>query len=114
MDAVTATVTEAAEVVNTNSRGKRVVINFSTEFGNEAKIWCNPDDDEGRFANSLAEGEQVMLMKGSNSNGTYYTFATATRKGSTGPRPLHPVAAVGARAAPTTDLPRKLHVHSAT
>jgi hypothetical protein len=85
MDAVTATVTEAAEVVNTNSRGKRVVINFSTEFGNEAKIWCDPDDDEGRFANSLAEGEQVMLMKGSNSNGTYYTFRDSDTEGFDGP-----------------------------
>lgn len=73
MDAVNARVTEAAAVVDT-SRGPRVVTNFDTEFGNEAKIWCDPDDDEGRFAKSLAEGEEVMLMKGKNKNGTYYTF----------------------------------------
>lgn len=85
MDAVTATVTEPAEVVNTNSRGKRVVINFNTEFGNEAKIWCDPDDGEGRFANSLGQGEEVMLMKGSNSNGTYYTFRDSDTENFDGP-----------------------------
>jgi|APHM01.1.fsa_nt_gi hypothetical protein len=85
MDAVNATVTEPAEVVNTSSRGERVVINFETEHGEEAKIWCDPDDDEGRFAASLGKGQQVMLMKGQGKNGEYYTFRDSDTDGYDGP-----------------------------
>ena len=73
MDAVNATVTEPAEKVET-SRGIRVVTNFETENGKDAKVWCDSDSGEANFAFTLGQGEEVLLMKGDGKNGAYYKF----------------------------------------
>jgi hypothetical protein len=73
MERVQAKVTKEAQE-KTTQYGDRVVVDFETEWGEEASVWTDAGDDEATFARTLSEGQTITLLKKKGSNGPYYKF----------------------------------------